>query len=153
MRPARLFGVSAAVSSLAAAIIAVVQVATPIAHGWWLVAYLGLVGGVSQLLLGRGINALARRSNGRAPGRQESWAQVILWNSGTVLVAVGVVVDTAAGVLVGSVLLLAALGSFAASLRRTRRVRGWSLGYALLLVFLVSSVFTGAALAGALPGQ
>jgi len=145
--------VCAAAFVLAAAVAVAVRLVTPFAHGWWLVAYLGLVGGVSQLLLGPGLSAIARNANRPAPSRKTSCAQLVSWNAGTVLVAVGVLAGTPAGVLAGSVLLLAALGSFAASLRHTGRLRGWSFGYALLVVFLVSSVFVGAALAGALPGQ
>jgi hypothetical protein len=75
-----------------------------------------------------------------------------------VIVAVAVVLDSPASVLIGSVLLLVALGSFGSSLRRTgatarRPQRRWVAGYALLVAFLVSSVIVGAALAGALPGQ
>lgn len=74
------------------------------------------------------------------------------------IVAVAVVLDSPASVLIGSVLLLVALGSFGSSLRRTgatarRPQRRWVAGYALLVAFLVSSVIVGAALAGALPGQ
>lgn len=144
------FEACAGAFTLAAAIAAGVRIATPFGHGWWLVAYLALVGGLSQLLLGPGLNAIAS-SRRRAPGVRTSSAQLVLWNVGTALVAIGVLAGTSAGVIAGSVLLLAALGSFAVSLRRTGPVsRGWPLGYLLLVLFLVSSVFTGADLAGAL---
>ena len=140
----------AAAFTLAAAIAAIARIATPYAHGWWLVAYLALVGGLAQLLLGPGLNAIAS-AKGRAPGAKTSGAQLVLWNVGTALVAIGVLAGTSAGVIAGSVLLLAALASFALSLGRTGPVtRGWPLGYLLLVLFLVSSVFTGAGLAGAL---
>ena len=144
------FEACAGAFTLAAAIAAVVRIATPFGHGWWLVAYLALVGGLSQLLLGPGLNAIAS-STGRAPGAKTSSAQLVLWNAGTALVAIGVLAGTSAGVIAGSVLLLAALGSFAVSLGRTGPVtHGWPLGYLVLVLFLVSSVFTGAGLAGAL---
>ncbi len=140
----------AAAFTLAAAIAAIARIATPFAHGWWLAAYLALVGGLSQLLLGPGLNVIASRKD-RAPGRKSSFAQLVLWNAGTALVAIAVLAGTPAGVIAGSVLLLAALASFARSLGRTGPVtRGWPLGYLLLVLFLVSSVFTGAGLAGAL---
>ena len=140
----------AAAFTTAAVVAAIVRIAKPFGHGWWLVAYLALVGGLSQLLLGPGLNAIAS-STGRAPGVKTSSAQLVLWNAGTALVAIGVLAGTSAGVIAGSVLLLAALGSFAVSLGRTGPVtRGWPLGYLVLVLFLVSSVFTGAGLAGAL---
>jgi len=141
----------AAAFTVAAAVAAAVRIATPYAHAWWLVAYLALVGGLSQFLLGPGLSAIVRRSKRDAPSRRTSSAQLVLWNVGTALVAIAVLAGTSAGVIAGSVLLLAALGSFALSLRRTGSVtRGWPLGYLLLVLFLVSSVFTGAGLAGAL---
>lgn len=141
----------AAAFTVAAAVAAAVRIATPYAHAWWLVAYLALVGGLSQFLLGPGLSAIVRRSKRGAPSRRTSSAQLVLWNVGTALVAIAVLAGTSAGVIAGSVLLLAALGSFALSLRRTGPVtRGWPLGYLLLVLFLVSSVFTGAGLAGAL---
>ena len=137
--------------TLAAVVAAVARIATPFGHGWWLVAYLALVGGLSQLLLGPGLRAIVRRSTRGAPTRRTSSAQLVLWNVGTALVAIAVLAGTSAGVIAGSVLLLAALGSFALSVRRTGPVtRGWPLGYMLLVLFLASSVFTGAGLAGAL---
>lgn len=154
----RAFATCAAAFILVAAIVAAVRQATPIAHGWWLVAYLSLVGGFSQVLLGPGLNAIVKRADGRGSGKAATGAQLILWNAGTVIVAVAVLADAPAGVLVGSVLLLVALGSFAVSLRHAgstarRPVRPWILGYALLVGFLGSSVVVGAGLAGALPGQ
>lgn len=154
----RVFLACAAAFVLAAAVVAAVRIATPISHGWWLVAYLGLVGGVSQALLGPGLNGIVDRSGGRRSGGAASIAHLVLWNVGTVLVAVGVLADSSPGVLAGSVLMLVALGWFAVSLRRAgstaaRPVRAWMLAYALLLVFLGSSVVVGAALANAIPGQ
>ena len=116
------------------------------------------MGGLSQVLLGPGLAAIVEAVDARGSSRPAAGAQLVLWNAGTVIVAVAVVLDSPGAVLLGSVLLLVALGSFAASLRRTgatarRPQRRWIVGYALLVAFLVSSVFVGAALAGALPGQ
>jgi hypothetical protein len=90
--------------------------------------------------------------------RRRLQTQLLLWNAGTVIVAVADLASTPAGVLVGSVLLLLALGAFALSLRRVeitaqRPMRAWIRSYALLIAFLVGSVIVGAVLAGALPGQ
>ncbi|HEY5296103.1 MAG TPA: hypothetical protein VIJ70_11565, partial [Gaiellaceae bacterium] len=126
----------AAAFTIAATVAAIVRIATPFAHAWWLVAYLALVGGLSQLLLGSGLNAITS-AKGRAPSATSSSVQLVLWNVGTALVAIAVLAGTSAGVIAGSVLLLAALASFALSLGRTGPVtRGWPLGYLLLVLFL-----------------
>ncbi len=131
---------------------------TPITRGWWLVAYLILVGGLSQILLGPGLIAIADRTGARSPSQRAMRAQLVLWNLGAVTVAVADLASIPAGVLAGSLLLLVALGAFALSLRRAEitaqePMPAWICGYQLLIVFLVSSTIIGAALAGALPGQ
>jgi hypothetical protein len=120
-------------------------------------SYLTLVGGLSQLLLGSGLIALAKRSAARASGATATRAQLLLWNTGTVAVAVADVGDVPAGVLAGSVALYGALALFGIGLRRVSVTAGrpssfWFRGYVLLLVFLAACVVIGAALAGALPG-
>jgi hypothetical protein len=142
----------------AAGIIAVANTIAPFDHGWWLVAYLALVGGLSQSLLGTGLSALAIRTGDRRPAEATTWSQFALWNTGVVLVAIADLTAVSVGVLLGSVLLLAALGSFAVALRRTSvtAVSPMSVGvivYGLLIMFLVGSVVVGTGLADALPGQ
>ena len=154
--PARAFTACAAAFGLAAAGLAALHAGVDITRGWWLVAYLSLVGGVAQLLLGPGLIALARRSGARPPGATDRGAQLVLWNAGTVIVAVSDVTGAAMGVLAGSVVLLVALSLFAAALHRVRatgrrRTPRWERGYVLLLVFLAGSVAVGTGLAGALP--
>ena len=85
-------------------------------------------------------------------------AQLVLWNVGTLIVAVADLATAPSGILFGSLLLLVALGSFALSLRTAHAtalqpVPRWITAYALLLLFLGGSVFVGTALGGALPGQ
>jgi hypothetical protein len=144
---------------LAAAVVAaVVRVAAPFDKGWWLVAYLALVGGVAQPLLGSGLAALAERAEAGGPGRRETLAQLVLWNAGTVVVAVADLAESGPGVLAGSALLLVALGLFTVALRRVsataRSALGrWPVLYVLLVVFLAGSTAVGAVLAEALPGQ
>jgi hypothetical protein len=156
--PAAAFAAFAAAFVVAAAVVAVVHAATPITRGWWLVAYLSLVGGVAQLLLGTGLAALAERLGARGPAGGASYTQLALWNVGTVVVAVADLEDSATGVLAGSILLVVALASFALGLRRAnttarRPARGWVAGYLVLVVFLAGSVAMGAVLAEALPGR
>jgi hypothetical protein len=120
-------------------------------------SYLILVGGLSQLLLGSGLIALARRSAARSSGAIATRAQLLLWNTGTVTVAVADLGEAPHGVLAGSVALYGALVLFSIGLRRVkvtarRPPRRWVRGYVLLLTVLGASVLIGTGLAGALPG-
>ena len=151
------FAICASGFVVVAGAVTLVQATAPFTRGWWLVAYLILVGGLSQLLLGSGLVALARRSAARACGASATRAQLVLWNAGTVTVAIADLTEVPAGVLAGSVALYGALALFGIGLRRVivtagRPSRFWIRGYVLLLVFLGACVVIGAALAGALPG-
>jgi hypothetical protein len=124
----------------------------PVARGWWLVAYLGLVGGVAQLLLGPGLIALARHTDAAMPGLRHAVAELVLWNVGTAVVALADLAAAPEVVLGGSVLLLAALILFTVELRGAsafarRPAPAWRRMYALLLVFLAASVVVGTVLA------
>jgi hypothetical protein len=151
------FAICASAFLVAAGAVGVVQATAPFTRGWWLVAYLILVGGLSQLLLGSGLTALARRSAARAPGPSATRAQLVLWNVGTVTVAIADLTEVPAGVIAGSLALYGALALFSVGLRRVIATAGrpskfWFRGYVLLLLFLAACVVIGAALAGALPG-
>jgi hypothetical protein len=164
-RPARdselrvllLYTASAMAFLLAAAALAIARSVQPFDHGWWLVSYLALVGGLSQLLLGAGRLMLAA-TPASALRRRTPWAEWMLWNVGTLLVPVGVLADKAEVVAAGSVVLLVALTLFAAASRTPaagpasdRRSHLWA--YHGLVVFLAGSVVVGAGLAEALPWQ
>jgi hypothetical protein len=147
-RSPRPFAICAATYLLLAVGVAILQSTAPFARGWWLVAYLILVGGLSQLLLAGGLLALAGRSTARPP-----WAGVLLWNAGTVCVAVADLAEKPVGVLAGSAGLYGALALFGTGWRRLEvRSTWWARGYVLLLGSLAVSVAIGAALAGAVPG-
>lgn len=143
---------------VAAAVVAVWRADTPFAHGWWLVAYLALVGGWAQLLLAPGREWIAARIGATLPSARWRRWEIGLWNTGTLAVPAGVLTASPSAVLAGSVLLLAALALHAAGLRRTalrarRPARGWGRAYYALVVSLSASVFIGASLAEALPWQ
>jgi hypothetical protein len=123
---------------LAAVFVAAVRGIVPFAHGWWLVSYLVLVGGLSQWLLG---GARGRRSPDRL-------LALWLWNLGTIAVAVADPLNAPAGVLAGSVALIAALVLFA---RAGAPAPSWRRPYLLLVAFLAGSVVVGCLLADALP--
>jgi hypothetical protein len=134
----------------AALVVALVRAIEPFEHGIWLVAYLFLVGFAAQLLLRRGELGLLA-SSGSPPPAAARW-QVVLWNAGSVAVPAGVLADARLLVVAGAVCLLAALGLFWRSLRRSRGPDGNSSasmrrGYAAVILFMAASTFVGTALA------
>lgn len=146
----------AAAFALGAVAVALARSQQPFDHGWWLVAYLGLVGGLSQLALGAG-QLVVTACCGRPPaGRRVLRAELVLWNLGVVLVPAGVLGAADGVVLVGSIALLVALTLFGAG-TRARSVqtagRSYLYAYRVVVVFLTGSVIVGTALAGALPWQ
>jgi hypothetical protein len=129
--------------------VAAVNSAAPFAHGSWLAAYLVLVGGVSQVVLGAG--RLALRAPRPTPARLRT--QLVLWNLGSLAVPAGVLSDAPTLVTVGSVALLWALALFAAEAIGVRReVRRRAVVYLAIVVGLAASVVVGSLLAGAVPG-
>lgn len=157
-RPDRLSRGLALAFLLAAALAAALRTTTPFEHGWWLVAYLALVGGLAQLLLAPGRASGLSRVGAAHPPRAWLWCELALWNVGTLVVPVGVFTDGASAVLGGSIVLLTALVLYAAGLRRAARkarrsARGWERAYYALIGFLVASVLVGTRLGEALPWQ
>ena len=155
-REALPFLACAACFLLAAVAAAVTRAAVSFAHGWWLVAYLLLVGCIAQALLGIGAPLRAGRTGGRAPSAALVRWQLGLWNAGTLAVAVADLGGAPAGVLAGSASLLAALWLFARGFARAGGrgpTRGWLALYPLLVAFMAGSAIVGCYLAEALPGQ
>ena len=143
------FLASASVLIVAGGAAAAVNSAAPFGHGSWLAAYLVLVGGVSQVVLGAGRLALHAPplTRGLPP------AQLALWNIGSLAVPAGVLGDAPMLVTAGSAALLCALALFAAEARGLRReVRGRAVVYLAIVVALAMSVVIGSALADAAPG-
>lgn len=142
---------------LAAVLGAVVNAAASFHHGWWLVAYLSLVGGLSQMLLGVGQDVLAERTHSQTPPNTLLLMELGLWSVGSVAVAVGDLAGARTVLLLGSALLLIDLALFAVGLSRmrrdaARRVVTLERCYAALLLFLAISVLAGSSLGGALSG-
>jgi formate hydrogenlyase subunit 3/multisubunit Na+/H+ antiporter MnhD subunit len=123
---------------VAAIVVALIRAIVPFPHGWWLVAYLLLVGALAQVLLGSGTATSA--------GGRRLDARFWLWNAGTVAVAVGDPLGAPAAVLAGSVALLAALALFASDAARRA-------AYLLLIIFMAGSVLVGCFLGRAFPWQ
>jgi hypothetical protein len=138
---------------IAGAGVAAWNAARPFAHGWWLVSFLALVGGVAQALLGAGGRAVAPPSS----RRDATAPRAALWNAGAVLVPLGVLAEVRLPVLIGSGALMAVLAAFAADVRRApgqpggRRAQRLRASFVSLLAFLAISVVVGTALAWHLP--
>jgi hypothetical protein len=143
---------------VAAGATALIRAAVPFEHGWWLVAYLALVGGISQVLLGTGAALIRSYTSSAAYGPTWLRSELALWNAGTVAVPLGVFIGRDTPILAGSALLLGALALFAAGLRLSLREAsrsgvGWERAYLVVVAFLAGSVLVGASLAEALPWQ
>lgn len=132
-----LFAVAAGGAALAAA--------SGMTHGWWLTAYFLLVGCLSQLVLGVGQLPNPGRSRNR-PARRIVVGQVGPWNLGCILVPTGVIFAVPGLVLVGGMLLLAALTAFLAA-PHVRSPRVFDLLYVLYALALAASVGAGSVLA------
>jgi hypothetical protein len=142
----------------AAVAAAIARSLQPFEHGWWLVAYLSLVGALSQAALVSGQGAIAAwQGRARAPVWLLRW-ELGLWNLGVVLVPVGVFAAVPAVLGLGSVALLAALalfvfGSCAPRAEQGQTARGWLYAYRALVMFLAGSVLVGTGLGEAYPWQ
>lgn len=160
-RPAKARGAGAflafvALFLLAGADVAAWNLTAPFAHGWWLVAYLGLVGGIAQLMLGPGQFVVADRLQTTGVPARVVAAELALWNVGTVLVPVGVLANASEALVAGRALLAAALVLFAVGLRRmtprAQRRAPWTCRcYAATVAFLAVSVLVGLHLGEAMP--
>jgi hypothetical protein len=137
---------------LAAAIALAIHAATRSSSAHWLALHLAFVGGVSQLVLGAGqFFAGAFLATGPPP-RRLARAQLVSWNAGAVLVAVGVPTHTDAAVWAGAALLVAGLGLFLAGLewlrRRSLQRIPWAVRwYEACALFLGLGVLAGVGLA------
>ena len=138
----------AAVMIVAGGLVAAVNGAAEFAHGSWLAAYLVLVGGVAQLVLGFGCLLLPQAAAPPSLGR----LQLGLWNLGTLTVAGGVLGSLFGVVLAGSVIVAAALVAFASGTGPmhgpgSRRV----IAYRAVIGLLIVSVLVGGVLAHTSP--
>jgi hypothetical protein len=134
------FAVAGAVSVFAGGLLAAAIAApAPTRHGVWAVAYLVLVLGVSQILLGAGQALLVSAP----PSARGAAVTATVFNVANVAVLVGVVTDHVVVFDAGSLLLVVALVLFLYGVRRGAR-RGWPLyAYRLFVALLVVSIPIG----------
>ena len=112
----------------------------PTRHGVWSVAYLVLVLGVGQLMLGAGLALLATAP----PGRRTVGAIALAFNIAGVAIVLGIVTDHVVVFDAGSALLLGALVVLLSGVRRST-YRGWTLHvYRGLIALLIVSIPIGA---------
>lgn len=110
-------------------------------HGSWAAAYLVLVWGAYQYLMGIGQKMLVRTP---AP-RRLVWGQVIGWNAGSASVVLGSLFETPGLVDAGGFLLLLTLASTLWVVRNAdRRILAWS--YRVVTAVLMLSVPIGSVL-------
>lgn len=134
------FGLAGAVGVIAGGLLAAAIAApAPTRHGVWAVAYLVLVLGVSQIVLGAGLALLAARP----PGARMIIATAAAFNAANIAILFGVVTEHVVVFEAGSVLLIVALVAFLHGVRRAAR-RSWTLYvYRLFVALLVVSIPIG----------
>ena len=140
-RVARPFVVVAVLGVLTGGLVAAVTGPLDLRHGSWAAAYLVLVVGVAQAVFGAGRAWLPAAAI--AP-RPRLLLELAAWNVGSLIVVAGTVLDQVWLVVTGSVLLVVALGSWAAAVRhhRTER-RPLATAYLLFVASLILSVLVG----------
>jgi len=138
-------------SIIAGGLVAAATGPLELSRGSWVAAYLVLVGGIAQLALGWVPGWLARP----LPERH-AWWQLAAWNLGNAIVIVATLAEWPLAVVVGSVLLVIALGLalfawFGQGAARAPVDDAWSQwaagAYLALIVLLIVSIPVGIMLA------
>ena len=132
------------VGIVAGGLMAAVTAPLELDHGSWAAAYLVLVVGVAQILLGTTQAALV--TDGRDLGGR-GWVELASWNLGSLLVIGGTVAESTWLVGIGSVLLVVALVLFMTSVPGPSRYPRLRLLYRAFAGFLALSVAVGTVLA------
>jgi len=137
----RIFLATALVALLAAGFAAAVFAHAPTRPLMWMVAYLVLVGGVAQAVLGIGQALLPPDP----PSRRWCLLEWSLFNAGNLGVIAGTLAERTALVTLGTLLFVASLGTFLAGVRGQRA--GWLLTlFRGVLVLVLLGAGTGLAL-------
>jgi heme/copper-type cytochrome/quinol oxidase subunit 4 len=133
------FALAGAVSVIAGGLLAAIAAPAPTRHGVWAVAYLVLVLGISQIVLGAGQALLSSTPWGARMVAVTAAA----FNVANIAVLVGVITDHIVVFDAGAVLLAVALVLFLHGVRRSAR-RSWPLyAYRLFIAVLVVSIPIG----------
>jgi hypothetical protein len=143
-RPARTFVVIGSIFVVAGGLVAAVSGPTSFERGSWLAAYLVLVGGVAQIVLGAGQAWLADRVPPDRSTRFEAWS----WNAGVATVVIGTLASMPVLTSLGGLASAAALWLFLAGVRTVRPAsRVVALLYRGVAAIVLVSIPVGIALA------
>jgi MFS family permease len=115
-RVASVFVIIGSACVVAGGLVGAVTGPTDFEHGSWLAAYLVLVGGVAQIVLGVAQAWLAQQVPPARSTRREAWA----WNIGVAAVVLGTLVSEPVLTTVGGTVLMLALVLFVVGVRRVR---------------------------------
>lgn len=139
----RIFLVFGAAAIVAGGVVAAVTGPTDWGHGSWTAAFVVLVVGVAQIVVGVVQAALAPK----LVSRQLVLAEFALWNLGSAGVIAGTQIDATIVVAIGSLVFLGALAIAAGAVRAPSALTGTPrtllMVYRVLLVILLVSVFIG----------
>ncbi len=139
---ARIFLVAALLAILAAGFVSAATAHAPSRPMMWMVAYLVLVAGVAQGVLGLGQALLPARP----PSPRWRAGEWVLFNAGNLGVIAGTLAASTAWVTVGTVLFVASLAAFLAGVRGAGR-GGWLLlAFRAVLVIVCLGACVGLAL-------
>lgn len=136
----RLFTAVGAAAIIAAGLFSALTARAPSYHSAWLVAYLVLVVGVTQIVLGVGQSALAARG----PRRGLVTAEFVLFVLGNLGVILGTLATLPLVVYAGSLLLVFALVGFAWAVQGSPSSKMLVWAYRLFVVLMIVSVIIGA---------
>lgn len=130
---------------IAGGLVAAATAPAPSTHGSWAAAYLVLVAGAAQVVLGLGQAVLAPV----APSRRVVTNEVVVWNTANAAVIAGTLLGLAALLYAGSALLVLGLGVFLHSTHSPGRpAPGLLWAYRLLTLLLLVSIPVGLVLEG-----
>lgn len=131
------FAIIAAVSIVAAGFISAITAFSPSYMASWMVAYLVLVVGVAQLMLGFGQAYLAEK----APSRSLLIAEIVLFNVANIATIAGTLMSMLVVVYFGAALMIVSLGLFLWGVRMANRKHLWLLyGFrSIILILLISA--------------
>lgn len=135
---------------VAGGLVAAATAPAPSTHASWAAAYLVLVAGVAQVVLGLGQAALAPH----APSGRQAAVQAGAWNAGNAAVLAGTLTGVLPVVDLGGALLVVGLAAVARPVRGHRPRAGWRwawYGFQGLVLVLLVSIPTGLVLARLTP--
>lgn len=138
------FAIIACISIIAAGFISAITAFSPSYYASWVVAYLVLVVGVAQLMLGFGQAYLAEK----APSRSLLMAEIVLFNAANIATVAGTLLGWLVVVYIGAILMILSLALFLWGVRIAHRKHLWLLyGFRAIVFILMVSAGIGLVIA------